>query len=240
MTAPTQSNKTKSPATPSYALKDVYADVKKLYDKFSHASFSRAEIASTLSMSSASGAFAQKVFSLTEFGLLDKSGDKYAVAKPFHSLEPVDVKRPDFQKAALDAIRRSDVFAEILADFKTKWPGELVVAQRLERERGFNAARAKDVAGILQRSLDFAGVIDANNNIVPVRELSAVQAELSGTGRSSVAEPDGGAPNLSRIKGLRSSEIPLGEGRVAVVQYPHDLTSTEASKIGKVLGALVE
>src|SRR5688500_6664631 len=94
---PTQTNKTKSEPTPSFPLKDVYDDAKKLYDKFSHASFSQAEVASGLNMSSTSGSFARRIFSLTEFGLLDRSGNKYTVSRIFHALDPVDNKRPEFQ-----------------------------------------------------------------------------------------------------------------------------------------------
>lgn len=240
MTVATQTNKTKSPATPSYSLKDVHDDAKKLYDKFSHASFSQAEVASGLNMSSTSGSFARRLFSLTAFGLLGKSGDKYTVAKLFHALDPVDNKRPEFQRTALDAIRRATVFAEILNDFKTKLPGEDVVAQRLEKERGFNATRAKEVAAVLQKSLEFAGVVDANNNILPVRDGvsgSATPPDVPSDFDGPIAE---NGPKASRTGSLRRSEIPLADGRVAIVQYPHDLSTGEAAKIGKVLGAMVE
>jgi hypothetical protein len=240
MTAPPQTNKTKSPATPSYSLKDVHDDAKKLYAKFSHASFSQAEVASGLNMSSTSGSFARRIFSLTAFGLLDKSGEKYTVSKLFHALDPVDNKRPEFQRAALDAIRRATVFAEILNDFKTRLPSEDVVAQRLEKERGFNATRAKEVAGILQKSLEFAGIVDANNNILPVRgsvSPAATSADPPSESDKLTAEDAGKMP---RTGGLRRSEIPLAEGRVVIVQYPHDLSTGEAAKIGKVLSAMVE
>jgi hypothetical protein len=242
MTTPAQTNKTKSPPTPSYALKDAYDDVKKLYGRFSHASFSQPEIASALEMSSTSGSFVRRIFSVAEYGLIDRSGDKSSVSKLFHSLDPADPKRPDFQRAAMQAIRRSPVFAELLNDFKTKWPGEDVVSQRLEKERGFNAERAREVAKILFKSLQFAGVLDANNNILPVREGEVEPAYVGSSGGG------GGAATQSQVDpervilsgSTRRSEIPLADGRVAVVIYPHDLTSSEATKIGKVLGALVD
>jgi hypothetical protein len=243
MTSPAQTpqtNKTKSPPTPSYSLKEVYQDARTLYDKFSHASFSQAEVASALNMSSTSGSFAQRIFSLTAFGLLDRAGEKYSISKLFHALEPVDNKRPDFQTAALSAVRRATVFAEILNDFKTKLPSKDVVAQRLEKERGFNSARAKEVAGILQRSLEFAGVIDANNNILPVREMGSA-APSTNPGSADIANALlADMPSSSNLGSLRRSEIPLADGRVAVVQYPHDLSTNEAAKIGKVLTAMVD
>jgi hypothetical protein len=239
MTTPVATNKTKSPATPSYSLKDSYADAKKLYAKFSHASFSPPEIASALGMSSSSSSFTKRVFALIEYGMLDRVGDKFTVSKAFHTLDQSDSAKPDFQRVALSSIRRSTVFLEILADFKSKLPPEDVVAQRLERERGFNADRAKDVARILQSSLIFAGVIDANNNILPVRDVdpqpSGDRAGTGGDQEAATMVPSGGA-----IAGLRRTEIPLTDGRIAVVQYPHDLSSGEATKIGKVLAALVD
>jgi hypothetical protein len=242
MTTPAQTNKTKSPPTPSYTLKDAFEDVKKLYGRFSHASFSQPEIASALKMSSTSGSFVRRIFSISEYGLVDRSGEKSSVSKLFHSLDPADPKRPDFQRAAMQAIRRSPVFTELLNDFKTKWPGEEVVGQRLEKERGFNAERAREVAKVLFKSLQFAGVLDANNNILPVREGDVEQTsiESSGGGGASGAQSQAEPEKVVLSGSNRRSEVPLADGRVAVVIYPHDLTSSEATKIGKVLGALVD
>lgn len=239
MTTPVATNKTKSPATPSYGLKDSYADAKKLYAKFSHASFSAPEIASALGMSSSSSSFTKRVFALTEYGLLDRVGDKFTVSKTFHTLDQSDAAEPGFQRAAMSAIRRAAVFSEILADFKSKLPPEDVVAQRLEREHGFNAGRAKDVARILQTSLTFAGVIDANNNILPVRDVDP-QPDIDQAGVGGEQEAAATAQSVGPMAGLRRTEIPLSDGRIAVVQYPHDLSSGEATKIGKVLAALVD
>ena len=238
MTSVPTTKKPNSPPSPSFGLREVLADATKLYDKYSHAAFSQAEVASGLGMSSTSSSFSRRLRSLTEFGLLDGSGGNYRISKLFHTLTDAKHGSPEFKAAALAAIRRSTVFAEILADFKTKLPDQAVVAQRLEKQRGFNADRAKEVAAVLQKSVEFAGVVDANNNILPARDVGGEDQAASRQDASATPD-DEREKEPASDKNQRRSEIPLSDGRVAVVVYPHDLTTTEAQKIGNVLTALV-
>lgn len=238
-----KSKKVKSPRTPSYALETSFDDAKRLYDNFSHASFSKAEIASSLSLSATSSSLTKRVFALTEYGLLDNHGDQFSVSQVFHTLDSGPVDGANFKTAALQAIKRSDVFAEILEDFRTKLPDMDVISQRLEKQKGFNADRAKEVASILEKSMRFAGVLDANNNILPVRDdqnNERAEGEQPAGGQGS-ENPQGQDTDNFRVPadGLRRTEVPLGEGRVAIVLYPEDLTVAEAGKVGNVLQALV-
>jgi hypothetical protein len=174
--------------------------------------------------------------------MLDRSGLNYAVSKTFHALADADTNSTDFKKTALDAIRRSEVFSDILNDFKNKLPDVGVVAQRLEKQRGFNAERAKVVAGVLQKSLEFAGILDKSNNILPIRDNGekSVNSVTGDAGNDAVDDEEKRRDNrLGGTKDLRRSEVPLSEGRIAVVLFPQDLTETEATKVGKVLAALV-
>lgn len=237
MTTPPVTKKPRSPATPSHSLKEAFANAKKIYGKLSHAKFSRAELASALGMSSSSGPFSQHLFTLTEFGLVDRSGDNYLISKAFHSLDGAKPESAEFKSAAMKAVRRSGVFADLIKDFSTKLPSEDVVAQRLEKQRGFNADRAKAVAAVLQESLEFAGVLDASNNLLPIRD-QGIRDESEDKPLGDPSSRDEETPSPSAT-GLRKTEVPLPDGRVAVVHYPHDLTANEATKIGNVLVALV-
>lgn len=235
--------KGKSPSVPSYSLKDSLDDARKLYDAFSHAGFSRTEIATKLDMSSASSSFSKRLFALTEYGLIQGTGDSYKIAERFHALTANPSTSPAFKRAAYDAIVASDVFGELLTEFKSKLPDKATVAKRLETQKKFLADRAKEVAGVLERSLQFAGLLDGNNNIIPIRD----EQNGASTAAPQTREDDriGNGEEVSpdradgRAEKLRRTEVPLSNDRIAVVAYPHDLTEAEATKIGKVLGALV-
>jgi hypothetical protein len=237
MTSPVNVKKPRSPATPSFSLKEAVEKAKTVYGKLSHAKFSQAELASALGLSSSSGHFSQQVFTLTEFGLVERSGDSYEISKTFHILDDTKRESAEFKTAAMAAIRGSAVFADLIKDFSTKIPSKDVVAQRLEKQRGFNADRAKAVAVVFQASLEFAGVVDASNNLLPIREQAA--RDGSSDVNPAAATSDTEEHALAPPRGLRKTEVPLLDGRVAVVHYPHDLSATEATKIGNVLAALV-
>ncbi len=237
-----KTSKGKSPSVPSYGLKDSIDDARKLYDAFSHAAFSRTEIATKLDMSSASSSFSKRLFALTEYGLIQSTGDSYKIAERFHALTANQSTSPVFKKAAYDAIVASEVFAELLAEFKSKLPDKAIVATRLETQKKFLAERAKEVAGVLERSLQFAGLLDGNNNIVPIREQDGIPA--GSTQKVEEEKPRDGTDDVHQrldvgADKLRRTEVPLANDRVAIVSYPHDLSEAEATKIGKVLGALV-
>lgn len=235
----TKPKKPNSPAVPSYSLRDSLEDARKLYASFSHAVFNRAEVASTLGMSSNSGPFTGRMFSVRTYGLLVESAGGYKISDAFLTLNSEDRSSAAFKRVALQAIQRASIFAEILAEFRTKLPPIASVAQRLETQKKFNAERAKKVASILEKSLQFAGVLDSNNNILPVRD-SDVPGASSGAEKEEKSDIEVPITASGAKAGLRRTEVPLGDGRVAVVQYPHDLVKIEADKIGRVLGALVD
>ncbi len=74
----TKTRKPKSPAVPSRTLEGCLDDVKKLYREYSHAKFTKSEMGSAFGVSAATGPFAQRLFSIKEFGLLEQSGGDYS------------------------------------------------------------------------------------------------------------------------------------------------------------------
>ena len=234
MTA-TKTRKPKSPPVPSRSLEESYSDVSKLYQQFSHASFSRSEVASALKVSAESGPFAQRLFTIKEFGLLEAAGPTYQVSQLAKDLMASKRGTAEFKRMALKAIKSSDVFRELLEDFVHKLPAVATVAQRLETRKHFNADRAKTAAGVLEASLQFAGVLDGSGNILPVRD------EPRTPGRGEPA-PEEDQPDHDGENGLQSQtlrlQIPLGGGRVVTVVIPDDLTGADAKKVSKVLDAV--
>jgi hypothetical protein len=187
-------------------------------------------------MSSGSSSFSKRLFGLTEYSLIEGSADSYKMSARFFALDTNKPESTLFKKAAFDAIQNSSVFAELINEFKTKLPDQETVAKRLETQKRFNADRAKEAASVLEKSLQFAGVLDTNNNLVPTRDDGTSKLYSEDKGEEEVSDEDNGPPSVS----TRKSEIPLANGRTAVVSYPHDLTKDEATKIGRVLSALVD
>lgn len=241
----TKARKPRSPAVPSRTLEDCLDDVKKLYREYSHAKFTKSEMGSVFGVSAATGPFAQRLFSIKEFGLLEQSGGDYSVSDTFMTLNSSDHGDARFKQAALEAIRRSEVFREAIDSASGKLPSVSAVAHRLETQKRFNAERAKKAADVLEKSMRFAGVLDNSNNILPVRDTG-------GRGTAVKDDEQDDTPNDDRRNDRRddhrdetldtdtlSVEIPVGEDREVTIRYPRDLSAEEARKVGNVLSAIV-
>ncbi len=237
-----KSNKPKSPPVPSKSLEDCVADARKLYDAYTHGSFSRAEIGSTLKVSSTSGPFAQRLFSLREFGVIEGDANNFKVSEIFKTINSSERGSAEFKSAALVAIKKSETFRDLLVAFPNKLPAQDVVASRLENQKKFNPARAKQAAKVLEESLRYAGVLDASNNILPVRDDPNAGNSTSSNGNGEQTQNDDADfrddPGSSTTPTL-SVEIPVGEDRKVAIRYPRDLTADEAGKVGNVLKAIV-
>jgi len=240
----TKARKPRSPAVPSRTLEDCLDDVKKLYREYSHAKFTKSEMGSIFGVSAASGPFAQRLFSIKEFGLLEQSGADYSVSDTFMTLNSSGHSDAEFKQSALEAIRRSEVFREVIDSASGKLPSVSAVAHRLETQKRFNADRAKKAADVLEKSMRFAGVLDNSNNILPVRDTG-------GRGAPEDDEQDD-TPDDDRRSDQRddrhdetldtdalSVEIPVGDDRKVTIRYPRDLSTDEAKKVGNVLIAIV-
>jgi len=233
-------SKPKSPPVPSRTLEDCVGDARRLYDEYSHGSFSRAELASALGVSSTSGPFAQRLFSLREFAVIESDGSNFKVSSNFMTMNSNGRGSAEFKGAALRAIKRSDTFRELLESFPNKLPSTEGVASRLETQKKFNAEAAKRAAKVLEESLRYAGVLDSSNNILPIRETGA---EPPGNGDGADHEREGEEDVNEKVDAGGTStlrvEIPVGDDRKVVIHYPRDLSGDEAKKVGNVLAAIV-
>jgi len=234
----TRRSKPKSPPVPSRTLSECVDDVKKLYAQYSHATFSRGEIASILNVSATSGPFGGRLFSLKEFGLIDATGSDFKVSETFMTLNSNGKGSSQFKTAALEAIRGSDTFRELLDEFKSKLPSIGTVAQRLETQKKFNAERAKTAATVLEESMRYAGLVDGSNNILPIRDTADPSGDTSPKDDDSNTPPPSLLPDPPGKDDLQV-QIPVGEDRKVVIYYPRDLSADEAKKVGIVLAAIV-
>lgn len=241
----TKTRKPRSPSVPSRTLEDCLDDVSKLYREYSHAKFTKSEIGSVLGVSAASGPFAQRLFSIKEFGLLDESSGTYTVSDTFMTLNSADHGDARFKQTALDAIRRSEIFREVVDSGSGKLPSLSAVAHRLETQKRFNAERATKAANVLEKSMRFAGVLDHSNNILPVRDIGGGGAAVDEHQPGQALDDDrlNGRRHNHRDKSLDpdtlSVEIPVGEDRQVAIRYPRDLSPDQAKKVGNVLSAIV-
>lgn len=223
--------KPNSPKAPGMPLRSAIAEVSKLYQRYSHGSFARSEMASVLGMSAGSGAFLGKTATLKEYGLINESGGFLTVSDVFKAMYQAPAGSAELKRNALQAIRTPSVFARLLQQFNSKIPDEQALALRLETSERFNRDRAIAVAHALRTSLADYGLIDGNGNLLPVRDEGPtdLQEPLS-------AEADD-MPEIPPGPGLFRVEVPLGSGRRAVLALPEDLDARDTARICSVLNA---
>jgi hypothetical protein len=216
------------------------AEVTKIYDRYSHSAFTRGEMASAVGMSAGSGSFFAKAATLNMYGLIDESGGNVKVSPLFKALYQAPADSAELKRNAFQAIGKPAVFAGLLRSFGQRIPDESAIALRLEMQSNFNRDRAQQVAASFRSSLADYGLIDGSGNLLPVRESDSQRtedAEDSGaegveshSGAMAPASPTPG-PGMSRV------EVPLANGRKAVVALPDDVTEADAKKICAILTA---
>jgi hypothetical protein len=232
--ATTRKKKPNSPKAPGVSLRSAMAEVSKVYQRYSHGTFSRSEMASSLSMSSASGAFMGKASTLKEYGLIAESSGEIQVSDLFKAMYSAPAGSPELKRLAWQAVRSPGVFARLLQQFPSRIPDEAALALRLEGGERFNNERARAVAAAFRSSLVEYGLIDASGNVLTVRdgEAGANSDQHDDADGEDDAEDD--APRAGRQR----LEIALREGRKATVIVPDDLTVADTRKIAALLNAL--
>jgi hypothetical protein len=226
--------KPNSPKAPGTSLRAAIAETSKLYQKYSHGSFGKGEMASALGMSANSGAFLGKTATLKEYGLIEDTGAGLTRATElFKALYSAPAGSTEQKRNALHAISRPAVFAGLLGQFPAKVPDDTALALRLETAGGFNHERAGAVASAFRASLADYGLIDGNGNVLPVRDDDRRSDEAQPS-----EQPDpAAAPDVPAGPGLFRVEVPLGPGRRALLALPEDLTEADTKRICAVLSA---
>jgi len=237
MEAPASTTRTKkkpnSPKAPGTSLRNAVAEVTKIYQRYSHGSFSRSEMASALGMSSNSGAFLGKAATLREYGLINEAGGSAQVSDLFKAMYQAPAGSAELKRNALQAVRSPAVFARLLQQFNTTVPEVAALALRLETQERFNRDRALAVATALRSSLTEYGLIDGKGNLLSVRDSAAPETTPDTEADESPA--DGlGAPNEPASFRV---EVTLAGGRRAVLALPEDLSVSDTTKICAVLNA---
>jgi hypothetical protein len=242
MTDPTiatpRKKKPNSPKAPGTSLRSAVAEVSKIYQRYSHGSFSRGEMASALVMSANSGAFLGKAATLKEYGLVTEGGGSAQVSDLFKAIYQAPGGSAELKRNALEAVRTPAVFARLLQQFSTKIPDNEALALRLETKERFNRDRALAVASAFRTSLAEYGLIDANGNLLPVRDEPADEAPSDEQANDDDDDGNIDEPNPKTGAGNQRLEVSLSDGRKAVLIVPNDLTKADTKKISAILSAL--
>ena len=229
--------KPNSPKAPGASLRSAVSDVSRVYQQYSHGSFSRSEMASALGMSAGSGAFLGKAATLKDYGLVVETGGEARVSDLFKGIYSAQPGSPELTRYAWQAVRTPAVFTRLLAQFRDRIPDEAAVAMRLEHQERFNRERARAVATAFRSSLTEYGLVDSNGNVLTVRDVASsdVSADES---RDEEADGDEAGGDVARGAGRQRLEVALRDGRKAVLVLPDDLTTADTRKIAALLGAL--
>lgn len=229
------SRRPRSPAAPSRPILGCFEDANKLFAKYTHGTFTKGEIASTIGISANSGPFGQRFFSIKEYALIEGSGQVYQVSPLFLDMRGSGVGSPKFRKLAFDAVKRASVFADLLEQFPNKIPDIKTLAMRLETHKRFNPERAKGIAAVLQDSLSSVGILDSSGNVLGIRDP---ESPVISQGRPEDTVDEGGTDTESPES--FQLDIPLSAGRKASVTLPAGWSVADAEKIGRVLVAAAE
>ena len=240
----------RSPSAPSQSLESCLTFAVKLYDAYAHSSFSAVDFASLIDRSAASGAFRCLLSDMKQYGLLEKrESGSFEVSqrvKDYCSLENPDAKRA----ARFDFAIQPPFFETLIGGLRDRLPEERALANSLMSQHGFNKAKARTTARAFCESLAFADAVDAKRNIVRPKSTEASYRAESLESSEAVEE----SPSRPAVYGgdlfvhsfehdsaqsqLLGMEIPLKNGRIVRIQYPNDLASFEAEKVGTILNAL--
>jgi hypothetical protein len=240
-TAATKKRKPNSPKAPGLALRAAMAEVARVYDRYSHATFTRGEMANALSMSAGSGAFWGKSATLSMYGLIEDVNGTMKVSSIFKALHQAPEGSPESRRNAFAAIGRPAVFASLLKQFGQRIPDESAIALRLEMHGGFNRDRAQEVASAFRSSLSDFGLIDPSGNLLPVRDDGSTAAGRDHDDQDDDDQADTATPKAPSMPvtgpGMSRVEVPLANGRKAIVALPDDVTEADTKKICAILTA---
>jgi len=240
--ATTRKKKPNSPKAPGLSLRSAMAEVQKVYDRYSHSTFTRGEMASALGMSSGSGAFWGKSATLGMYGLIEDIGNGMRVSSLFKALFQAPQGSPEMKRNAMSAIGKPSVFSNLLKQFGQRIPDEGAIALRLEMQGGFNRDRAQEVASAFRSSLADYELIDGSGNLLPVRDGGAPASERDEEGeedddQGEIATPAAKTPTLPTGPGMSRVEVPLANGRKAIIAMPDDVSEADTRKICAILTA---
>lgn len=237
--------KPKSPKAPSRKLADCLEKLDLIYEAFSTGTFDRSEVASTIGLSSDSSSFRGWFTSFTEFNLLEKAEKgQFQLSETYKGLHFDEHGSAEFKQHVLNAVKNSAVLNRLLDEFSNKLPPISTVAQRLERDRGFNTDKALTTAEILEDALKFGNLVDAKNNVLPIRDDADKphhedkKEESEPVDESSSLRSDESKPPPSN--GLMRLEIPLADGKLVVISYPKLLSSAESERVKAAISVITE
>jgi hypothetical protein len=189
--------------------------------------------------------------SLRQFGLLEPIGKDLRVSDLFLRIDHA-ADDSDRLHALRDALGRPTIFQGLLGQYENSGiPSDLNLTNQLIIKYRFTKKNAETVSKAFLESYRFAGLgtgrpilpppLPFPPSLSPVQELQpppsvppALERELPRSYERIEHIQPTAQPSQCR------QEIPLGAGRRAVIELPDDISSSELTKIMRVLKALVD
>ncbi|HRE41313.1 MAG TPA: hypothetical protein PLG90_08250 [Ignavibacteria bacterium] len=226
----------KSP--PLKNLEDCINYTKTLYNTFSHSSFEKSEIASSLGFSATSGGFSLVLSSLRSFGLIVINSKGFIVSDNFKKLNA----NINYNKILNEFIYNVPLYNELLNDYKNKIPDRTILIQRLEIQKKFSPNWAHLIVKTFEESLRFAGVLDSNHNVLPYREENKnniSETLINNVQNDETIDTDSHEKLNKSIKNeYLKLEISLKNDRMVEIRYPRDFNKEDGIKVCKFIESL--
>jgi hypothetical protein len=229
-------------APPMKSLESCITYAKSLYEIYSHNKFTKTEIASTLNFTASSGGFQFVFYGLRSFGLIEQERDGYKVSELFKKIRVADKNSNEFKRLCFEAIKLVPLYTDLLNEYRIKLPPSKIISDRLEIDKKIIPNTAKTIAENFEKSLQYAGVLDMNGNILPVRD-DRTPGKNDNASFIKTEDKEDIPENVRDINekdsvSMLSLEIPLPNNRKVKILYPQDIVVDEAKKIANVLNAL--
>lgn len=190
-------------------------------------------IASTWGHQRTSGAFAQRISALKQFGLLTDEGNKEDRKAKLTSLA-LDILHSDKESPAYAAaVRKAALSPKLYEDLWAHYDGsipesDLTISHYLIRDLAFNPTITKDAVAVFRDTLAFAKVGDMDK----MDEEGDCISDSNGATVNAVLPQSAGAVSV-----VRDFPIPLISGGVAVVKVPVPMSEADFAQLTGTLAA---
>lgn len=158
------SKKDRSVAYPSIDLEQALSAARDIKNAFGTGGFSRQDAATALGHENLTGSAARKVAALVHYGLLERTGNAYKLAKPVGDiLNPVD------EKSKENAIQEAALKPRIFSSIHSEYVGQALpsLLENIVMRKGVTESASRDVVRNFKETMNFSGLL-VNGLIMPL------------------------------------------------------------------------
>jgi hypothetical protein len=243
---------------PAIPLDEAIKRIQTLKDNVGFAENNREAIAKGLGYGSLSGASARTLSALTQYGLLEGRRDRYtlsSLSKQF-LLQLTDAEQ---RQALIEAALTPELFSEVYYEFAGQHlPKQL--SNLLAGKKGINHRVSAEVAGTIQSSFEYAGLIDSLTGKLLKEPIISLDSPKDTSDRNNsdgeAADIDGNSSSNDIAAGGARSEsessqaqtnqdsqlvdynFPLRQDIVVRLRLPREITTKDVTRLTSFLNSL--